>query len=154
MNAQFCPQSILGNSESIQFLKNDHVLVCPTTILQEGSQPIMFCQCLKTFLSLSQADCQLFSPLVSGILISRMTGTSLSLTSLPHSGLFHLILPPALPYIPTTVFLVWEKWKDTQIRVKRPWFFYLDLCYSNLFFFVKCCAYLFVKCCAYLARSQ
>lgn len=63
----------------------------------------------------SVSDCQLLSPLVSEILISRMTGTSLSLTSLPHSGLFHLILPPALPHIPTTVFLVWEKWKDTQI---------------------------------------
>lgn len=41
-----------------------------------------------------------------------------SLSSLPHSGLLHLIFPPPLPYIPTKVSAFWVKCKDTEIGVR------------------------------------
>ena len=125
----FFPQSILGNSESLQFLKNHHTSADLPNTLQDGSQPVMFCQCLNAFMSLSEADP---APLCPGkrdpdfrmtdtspslslpLSISLSLSLSLSLSSLPHPGLFRIILLPPLPYIPTGTSPFWVKWQGTN----------------------------------------
>lgn len=77
-NAQFCPPVYSKALWGIQFLKKYHALDCYTTILQEGSQPSKFCQCLKPSISVTGGMPALSLP-VNGILTSRTTGASLSL---------------------------------------------------------------------------
>lgn len=128
-NAQFCPPVYSKALWGIQFLKKDHVSDCYTTILQEGNQPSKFCQCLEPLYLCHRRNASSSLP-VNGILTSRTTGASLSLYFIlfsHHSPISHNRR---------------EKWKDNSSQSQKTLILLLYFCYSNLFFFVKFCAYL------------
>lgn len=65
----FVPSPSYRTLKASSFSKNHHVLAYLTTIFQDDSQPMMFCQCLSAFMSVSQADTQPLSALANTILI-------------------------------------------------------------------------------------